>query len=61
MTRIRILGLAALAAVGIGLMSSQLVSFNVTNAQAAFQAIPIDVMQMMRDAGDLPVQAYDAI
>jgi hypothetical protein len=61
MNRTHILCLAALVALGCGGLNSQLVSLNGTVAQAASCANPIDIMQMMRDAKELPVQAYDAI
>lgn len=61
MQRTHILCLAALIALGLGALSSQVVPHNVTDAQPAPRANPIDIMQMMRDAKDLPVEAYDAI
>jgi hypothetical protein len=60
MKRTHILYLAALIALGLGVLSSPVLLLNVTDAQPGPRANPIDVMQMMRDAKDLPVQAYDA-
>jgi hypothetical protein len=60
MNRIHVFCLAALVA-AVGLLSAQVVSLRATDAQAASRADPIDVMQMMRYAKELPAQAYDAI
>jgi hypothetical protein len=53
--------LVALIAAVLGLLSSRVVLLDVTDARAASGTNPIDIMQMMREANDLPVQTYDAI
>ena len=61
MHRTHFIWLFALIAAGLGLLSLRLVLFDVTDARAASRSNPIDIMQMMREAKDLPAEAYDAI
>lgn len=61
MHRTRFIWLFALIAAVLGLLSLRLVLFDVTDARAASRSNPIDIMQMMREAKDLPAEAYDAI
>ena len=61
MYRTRFIWLFALIAAVLGLLSLRLVVLDVTDARAATQASSIDIMHMMREAKDLPVEAYDAI
>jgi len=61
MHRTSILGLAVLIASVLGLLTFRLVLLDATDARAASQPRSMDIMQMMREAKDLPVQAYDAI
>ena len=61
MYRTHFICLFALSAVVLGLWSFRLVLFDVTEARAASRSSPIDIMQLMREAKDLPAQAYDAI
>jgi hypothetical protein len=61
MSHTRILGVAALVAAVLGLLSLRLILLDATDARAASQTKPIDIMQMMREAADLPIQAYDAM
>jgi hypothetical protein len=61
MHHVRIIGLVTLIAAVLGLLSLRLALLDATDARAASQSKPMDIMQMMREAKDLPVQAYDAI
>jgi hypothetical protein len=61
MYRTHFICLFALLAAVLGLLSLRLVLFDVSDARAASRTNPIDIIQMMREAKDLPVQAYDAI
>jgi hypothetical protein len=61
MHRTRILGVVALIAAALGMLSLRLVLLDVTDARAASPSNGIDIMQMMREVKDLPVQAYDAV
>jgi hypothetical protein len=61
MYRTHFICLFALIAAVLGLLSLRLVLLDVSDARAASRANPIDVMQMMREAKDLPAEAYDAI
>ena len=61
MHRTHYICLFALIAAVLGLLSLRLVLFDVTDARAASRANPIDILQMMREAKDLPAEAYDAI
>jgi hypothetical protein len=61
MQRTHFIWLFALIPAVLGLLSLRLVLLDVTDARAASRANPIDIMQMMQEAKDLPVQAYDAI
>ena len=61
MQRTHFIWLFALIAAVLGLLSLRLVLFDVADARAASRANPIDIMQMMREAKELPAEAYDAI